>query len=317
MMTLDEARKFDADFRAELAKHHVKGIPQMDDAYWKKAYAAYNALSTGEGFTKADAKKADRIMNAVRKWAVNWRPSKEQVQAFRPLWKREMKRWDSLDEDSKLYKMTQKWLNHRLDRKMHLANKEIFKDGGAFDKMAGDDHSMNLEEAKKFNDMMRAGMKKKTGLDIPAYSDPDFKAMYDAYDSLSKGDGFTKADAMTGGMIVNKFRDWKITDQEIDFFWPMADQYYYDYIDELDDDSKVKKMWMNFVENGMDKKMHKMWKAMFKKFDKNHNGALGRKEFGAVRKEYLKMTEKMFGKDEVEDFSRGQMKFFWLMMQQV
>lgn len=228
-----------------------------------------------------------------------------------------MKRWDSLDEDSKLYKMGQKWLNHRLDRKLHFANKEILKDGGAWDKMAGDDHSMNLEEAKKFNDIMRAGMKKKMGLDIPEYSDADFKTMYDAYDSLSKGDGFTKEDVMTGQMIINKFRDWKITDEEIDFFWPMADQYYYDYIDELDDDSHAKQMWMHFVENGMGKQMNMMWKAMFKKNDKNHNGALDRKEFMKMRKGYLSMTEKMFGKDEVEDFSRGQMKFFWLMMNQV
>lgn len=304
-----------------MAKHGINGMPEMSDEYWKRAYAAYDALSKGDGFTKDDAKKADRIMNAIRKWLINWRPTPEQRKAFMPVWKAEMKRWDSLDEDSKAYKMTQKWLNHRLDRKIHFANKEIMKDGGVWDKMAGDDHQMNLEEAKKFNDVMRAGMKEKMGLDIPEYSEADFKTMYDAYDSLSEGDGFNKMDVMTANGIIHRFRDHKITDQEIDFFWPMADQYYYDYIDELDDDSKVKKMWMDFVEHGMKgmehgKEMTAQWKAMFKKFDKNHNGALGHSEFRKLRKAYMKMTKKMFG-DEAEDFSRGQMKFFWLMMKQV
>merc|ERR1711998_423919 len=129
--------------------------------------------------------------------------------------------------------------------------------------------------------------------------------------------GFNKNDMNIGGMTINRFRDHKITDQEIDFFWPMADAYYYDYIDELDDDSKVEKVWLDFVENGINKDMNKQWKAMFKKFDTNHNGALGHREFMKLRKAYLKMTEKMFGKDDVEDFSRGEMKFFWRMMNQV
>jgi hypothetical protein len=34
-------------------------------------------------------------------------------------------------------------------------------------------------------------------------------------------------------------------------FYPAAEEYYYDYVDDLKEDSKARKMWMDFVENGL------------------------------------------------------------------
>lgn len=161
-------------------------------------------------------------MNAIRKYFVNWRPSKEQKKAFRPIFKTEMERMKALPKDSKMAQFTKRWLNHRAEREMDKMNKEIFKDGGAFDHFAGNDGSMSLEEAKKMNAAIRKGASETIGEEIPAYTDEQFKQMYDAYNMLSEGEGFTKWDAMTAAAIMTKMRDHRITEKEEDIYYPMA-----------------------------------------------------------------------------------------------
>lgn len=72
----------------------------------------------------------------------------------------------------------------------------MYKEGGLFDKAAGDDGMMSLEEARAYSDMFRKNAIQ--GQEVKGYTDEQFKLMYDAYDSLSPGDGLSKLDAMNG-----------------------------------------------------------------------------------------------------------------------
>ena len=56
---------------------------------------------------------------------------------------------------------------------------------------------------------------------------------------MSKGEGFTKEDARHGQRIINWIRDHRITQDEIDMFYPMGKMIYEAY-DELDDENKLK-----------------------------------------------------------------------------
>lgn len=76
-------------------------MPERPKGFLKKAYNAYNSLSEGNGFTKKDAKDADKIIEGIKRYLVNWKPTEEQRKAFRPVWKEEMRRYHDLDEDSK------------------------------------------------------------------------------------------------------------------------------------------------------------------------------------------------------------------------
>jgi len=256
-MTLDEAKAFAAEFKKQMKEHEGIEMPKESDDEWERAYKLYSGLSDGEGFTKDDAKKADRAIEWIRRKIVNWHPTKEQREAFRPIWKNELKRIDDLDEDSKAYKFAMRWLNHRAEDDMHKMQKEMFKKGGAFDKFSGDDNRMNMEEARKMDAAFRKGAAKFSGEEIPGYSDEEFNNIYKAYDSLSEGEGFTKMDAMVAAGIMNKFRDHRITEKEEDMYYPVAEEYYYDYIDELPEDSKARAMWMEFVEHGMNEEQNK------------------------------------------------------------
>lgn len=133
---------------------------------------------------------------------------------------------------------------------MHKMNKAIFEQGGAFDTFAGDDNRMNLEEAKTMNAAIRKRAAETTGEEIAAYSDDEFAAMYKAYNSLSEGEGFSKQDMMTVQAMMDKFRDRRITDTEIDKFYPMGETVFYEWIDDLDEDSETYKHWLHWVENG-------------------------------------------------------------------
>lgn len=103
-MTLDEAKAFAAEFRKQMKKHENIDMPDSSEAEWARAYKLYSGLSDGEGFTKDDAKKADRAIEWIRRKVVNWHPTKEQNDAFRPIWQNELKRIENLDDDSKQYK---------------------------------------------------------------------------------------------------------------------------------------------------------------------------------------------------------------------
>lgn len=194
-MQLEEGRKMDAAIRAESSKAGFD-LPEMKKGLFKRYYTAYDKLSKGDGFTKEDAMKGDKIQNAIRKWLVNWKPSKEQRKAFRPVFKTEIERWEAMDEDSKGYKFFKRWLNHRAEREIKKMNKEMLKKGGAFDQFAGEDGQMSLDEAKKMNAVIRKEAGKMLGEEIPGYTDEQFKQMYDAYNMLSEGEGFNKEDTM-------------------------------------------------------------------------------------------------------------------------
>jgi hypothetical protein len=236
---------------------------------------------------------------------------------LRPIWKKELERIDNLDEDSKQYKFAMRWLNHRGDDEMRKMNKEILKEGGAFDKFSGDDHRMSLEEAHKMDKVFREGAAKFTGEAIPGYSEEDFNSMFKAYDSLSEGAGFTKEDMMVGIGAMNKFRDNRITEKEEDMYYPLAEEYFYDYVDELKDDSKARKMWMDFVENGPTKEQREWISAQWKVHDKDSNGALDRHEWRNMMKAGHKMELEYLGEEEASDFSPGQNEFFWVMANSV
>lgn len=77
-------------------------------------------------------------------------------------------------------------------------NREIFKKGGAWDHFSGKDHVMQFTEAQKMNNAIREEISKHIGEEIPKYAEGVFKKIYDAYNNLSKGEGFTRKDSRTG-----------------------------------------------------------------------------------------------------------------------
>jgi hypothetical protein len=146
-MTFDEAQKMDAAIRGEMHKMGID-MPKMKDGSFKRFYTAYDALSEGDGFNKKDARKADNIQEAIRKHLVNWKPTKEQRKAFRPIFKSEVERYEAMKEDSKMRQFYERWMNHKAEKEMKKMNKELYKEGGVFDQFAGKDHMMNIDEAK-------------------------------------------------------------------------------------------------------------------------------------------------------------------------
>jgi len=77
-------------------------------------------------------------------------------------------------------------------------NREIFKKDGAWDHFSGKDHVLQFTEAQKMNDVIRKEISKHLGEEVPHYPAGGFKKIYDAYNNLSKGEGFTKKDSRTG-----------------------------------------------------------------------------------------------------------------------
>lgn len=315
-MTLDEAKKMYAKISKEMGKDIKEKMPEPVKGFMERAYHAYNSLSDGEGFTKKDARKADRIIEHIKDQVRDWQPTPEERKAFKPVWKEEMRRYHELDEDSKQYHFVHRWLNHHAERKVGKMQHEMLKEGGGFDQFSGDDHRMNLEESKKWNDAIRKAGKEFIGEEIAPYAEDKFKQMYDAYNSLSDGDGYTKEDVMKSFGIMSRMRDHRITDEEIDTYYPMAEVNYYDYIDDLEEDSKAYKDFMNWVENGYTKEQHKMLNEAWDKFDTDNNGRLSHMEWMKGDKEMQKFAKKVYG-DDVPDFSRGQKEFFWIMANSV
>lgn len=74
--------------------------------------------------------------------------------------------------------------------------------------------------------------------------------MYDAYNMLSKGEGVTKWDAVVGNAIINRMRDRRINDEEIDTYWDMFG-YFVDEDWKVSD--KVKAGYDKWVKEGRSK----------------------------------------------------------------
>jgi len=142
---------------------------------------------------------------------------------------------------------------------MDAMNEEMYKDGGAFDKFAGEDGTLSLDESRKLNAAFRAEASKAMGGEIPDHTDEEFKQMFDAYDNLSpKKEGITKRSARRAQRIMDWIRDHRITDQEYDAFYPMAEWVYSTY-DELEDGNKQKEYFFNQIGEEPDRKMMKWW----------------------------------------------------------
>jgi hypothetical protein len=285
-LNFDEARKMSKSIHKQFAEKMGGDNPEYSDAQFKQIYEAYDNLSEGDGFTKKDSRKGQRIMNAIRKQYKHWKPSRKNRRAFSEMLDNEIERVEEhFDEDSKMYKFMQKWLNGNGNEEMKAMDDAMYADGGAFDKFAGDDGSMSLDEARKMNAAFRAEAGKKLGVEIPGYSEEDFKAMYDAYDNLDpKKEGITKGGAKRSQRIMNWVRDHRITDMEYDAFYPVA-EWVYDGYDELDDGNKQKEYFMNQIGEKPDKKMMKWWMGKFDEFDKNGDGKLNWREYKKLEKE--------------------------------
>jgi hypothetical protein len=136
---------------------------------------------------------------------------------------------------------------------------------------------MSLEEAMKLNKEMQAKGISKIDMDPAKH--------FKAYDSLNpKTKGYDKKDVMTGQAIFDKLRDWRITDDEVDMFYPLGEQLYYDWVDEADEESIARKMFDDFVQNGTKKSDNQKAKKMFDDFDKDHNGRINKREWRAADK---------------------------------
>lgn len=197
-------------------------------------------------------------------------------------------------------------------KEIHEMNKAMLGKDGAFDKFAGEDGVMNIEEARIMNKAMKKGFAAKLGEKVPDYPKGHFKKIFDAYDHLSpKVEGFTKRDSRVGQKIMEWIRDHRITEEEIDTYYPMGEMIY-DEIDDLDDGNTQKKFFMNSLKKPDDKKMIEQFHKMFDSFDKDHNGSLNHREWKKMYNAGEKMGEKMLG-SKGPDFSEGDKRFFWIM----
>lgn len=300
-----------------MAKEYNDEWPERPEGYFKRAYDAYNALSEGDGFTKADARKADEIVERIRRELTRWKPTEAQKEAMRPVWEQEMQRFEDLPEDGELHDFAVAWLNGRpkARKAAKMIGKEMYKDGGAFDQFAGDDGMLDLKESRAMSDAFRE--KAIPGQKILPYTDEQFKLMYDAYDSLSEGDGISKIDAMIGQGTLEKFRDFRVSEDEIDKFYPMGDMEYFEYIADLKKEGKARTeidKWL--AEEKMSDEEKAMNKEMFKKADKDESGRLDHHEWMTSAREVDKMMNEMLG-EEAPKWSPGQQEFFWTMANSV
>jgi len=136
-------------------------------------------------------------MEAIRKHMVEWKPSKEQRKAFKPLMKAELERNEKYDEDSKMGQFFTMWLNNtpEMQAMQRKINKAVYKDGGAFDKFAGDDHLLSFDELVTMHDKMTAQGEKMTGEKAQPMSKDFLKKAYEAYDNLDPNNkGISKWD---------------------------------------------------------------------------------------------------------------------------
>jgi hypothetical protein len=175
---------------------------------------------------------------------------------------------------------------------------------------------MDIKEARAMNDFFRKAAGKEAGIEIEGYSDEEFKAMFDAYDSLSEGAGISKMDGMTATGIMHEFRNRRISETEFDNFYAMAEMQHKYYIDDLDEDSEAYKYYLNYLENGKTKEESKMEKDLFKEFDKNGDRRLQHGEWMRAVEKTQNGMKKMLG-DDAPEWSHGDQEFFWTMANSV
>lgn len=201
-------------------------------------YDIYAAMSKGDGFTKKDARRGARIFDTIRDHMMNWKPSMETRKEFKNILKGEDERYNSLPEDSKLLAWWNEWKAGRADKDVHKMNKHFMSKGGPFDQFSGEDGAMSFDEARKMNEVITKKVGEAIGETVPAYSDDFFKQIYNAYDHLSPDvKGFTKKDTMKAQHITNWVRDHRITEREMDKFYPLGEMIYDGY-EELPEDNK-------------------------------------------------------------------------------
>lgn len=172
---------------------------------------------------------------------MEWKPTAEMLQDFIPLFENEMDRYWTLmeetDGDSLILEMWEGWLNgdEEAERMQHEMDKMIYAPGGPWDQAAGDDGVMVYDEFRAYIEAMHAQMEEMLGESFPRYSDEEIDAIYEAYDNLSEGDGYTKLDSMTGKAIFNKIRDHRITDDEMWRYYTMGEMWF-DKITDVDNE---------------------------------------------------------------------------------
>lgn len=125
---------------------------------------------------------------------------------------------------------------------------------------------------------------------------------------MSKEAGVSKKDSMTGQAIMEKLNDWRITDEEIDTYYPMGEMVY-EEMDDLPKKSPLRRRFMNWISNGGETKQHM---KSFDLIDKDHNKIISKHEFMQGLKMQHKMLHKKFGK-KIPEWSRGDKNFFWIM----
>jgi hypothetical protein len=105
---------------------------------------AYSSLTPGvkDGWTKKDAMHGQKIMNTLRDQFMSWKPTKEMLAAFKPIFAQEMTRVEAMKDGGKYKMMWNRWMNNKAGAEMFKMNQEMYKKGGVWDHFAGKDGIM-------------------------------------------------------------------------------------------------------------------------------------------------------------------------------
>jgi hypothetical protein len=106
MMNFEESVAMNAAMRKAFSKAMGVEIAPYPKGHMEKMFEAYDKLSgsPGDGWSKKDGRHAQKIMDAIRDDFMNWKPSKEMLADFKPIFAYEMHRYDEMKDDSKLKK---------------------------------------------------------------------------------------------------------------------------------------------------------------------------------------------------------------------
>lgn len=103
---------------------------------------------------------------------------------------------------------------------------------------------------------------------------------------------------------MERFRADRISEDEIDMFYPMAEMEYYNWVADLKDDSDARKMFDNWLKNGRSKEEMELGRKMFAEADADNSGRLDRGEWMGMARKGDEMAKKMLG-DDAPDRSAG------------
>lgn len=241
-MSFEEAKTFNGAMRDGLSKEFGEKIPDYKDGMFKKIFDAYSGLSDGEGFTKADAKRADHIMKRLRD---THDVDEETMKAFRPLFRMEARKYENMPRGAPMKKFWNKYMKNGARGDVKKMNEFMMGKGGIFDQFAGDDGALNFDEARKMSKSIHKQFAEKMGGDNPEYTDEQFKQIYEAYDNLSEGEGFTKKDSRKGQRIMNairkQYKHWKPSRKNRRAFSEMLDNEIERVEEHFGEDSKMYK----------------------------------------------------------------------------